>query len=73
MTWAQIWVQILTVFHAIGFTIDYANRFLFCYTVGDAIGQAIRYIIGYANDKAIECAIDCAIGNVNGQWLCHLL
>ena len=62
-----MWVLILTVFHAIGFTIDYANGFIFCYTVGDAIGHSIRYIIDYANDKAIECAIDYAIGNVNGQ------
>ena len=48
-----MWVLILTVFHAIGFTIDYANGLYSCYIVGDAIGHAIRYIIDYANDKAI--------------------
>jgi hypothetical protein len=57
----------LTVFHAIGFTIDFAHGLYSCYIVGDAIGHAIRYIIDYTNDKAIECAIDYAIGNVNGQ------
>ena len=62
-----MWVLILTVFHAIGFTIDYANGLYSCYIVGDAIGHAIRYIIDYTNEKAIECAIDYAIGNVNGQ------
>ena len=62
----QIWVQLLTVFHAIGFTIDYANGFIFCYTVGDAIGHSIRYIIDYANDKAIECHGQC-------QWAMTLL
>jgi hypothetical protein len=56
----------LTVFHAIGFTIDYANGFIFCYTVGDAIGHSIRYIIDYANDKAIECHGQC-------QWAMTLL
>ena len=49
------------------FTIDYANGFLFCYTIGDDIGHDIRYIIDYDNAKAIEYAIDCAIGKVNGQ------
>ena len=63
----QIWVQILTVFHAIGFTIDYANGFIFCYTIVDAIGYANIYINNYANDKVMECAIDYAIGKVNGQ------
>jgi len=53
----------LTVFHAIGFTIDYANGLYSCYIVGDAIGHAIRLIIDYTNEKAI----DYAIGNVNGQ------
>ena len=78
MTWPRNWVLL---FHAIGFTIDCANGFIFCYTIGDAIGHSIKYIIDYANGKAIEYAIDYAIGKVNGQWLyfelcywlCHLL
>ena len=77
LIWPQIGVLILTVFHAIGLTIDYANGFLLIYTIVDAI----RFIIDYANDTAIEYAIDYAIGKVKGQWLyfelfywlCHLL
>ena len=56
-----------------GFTIDYGNGFIFCYTIGHAIGHAISYMIDYGidytNDKATGNAIDYAIGKVNWQWL----
>ena len=60
-----MWVLILTEFHAIGFTIDYANRLYSCYIVVDAIGHAIRFIIDYTNENAIECAIERASINDN--------
>ena len=57
MTKSQIWLLISTIFHAIGFTIDYPNGLYSCYIVGDAIGHAIRYIIDYTNEKAIDMSM----------------